>query len=71
MSGQIDLGGRWAINDAWSANFGYRVLGLSGVATTEANFQQANFHDMDGMAFLERSGSLLLHGAYLGATYCW
>jgi len=71
VSGQIDLGGRWAITDAWSANFGYRVLGLSGVATTEANFQQANFHDVDGMAFLERSGSLLLHGAYLGTTYCW
>jgi hypothetical protein len=71
MSGQIDFGGRWAINNAWSVNFGYRVLGLSGVATTEANFQQDNFHDVDGMAFLERSGSLLLHGAYAGATYCW
>jgi hypothetical protein len=71
MSGQIDIGGRWAINQAWSTNFGYRVLGLSGVATTEANFQQSNFQDLDGMAFLERSGSLLLHGAYLGATYCW
>jgi hypothetical protein len=71
MSGQIDIGGRYAWSDCWSANFGYRVLGLSGVATTEGNFQQANFHDVDGMAFLERSGSLLLHGAYVGATYCW
>jgi hypothetical protein len=71
MSGQIDLGGRWAISNAWSVNFGYRVLGLSGVATSDDNFQQANFHDVDGMAFLDRSGSLLLHGAYVGATYCW
>jgi opacity protein-like surface antigen len=71
ISGQFDLGGRWAINDSWSVNFGYRVLGISGVATTEANFQQAQFHDLDGMAFLERSGSLLLHGAFAGATYCW
>ena len=71
MSGQIDLGGRWAINNCWSANFGYRVLGLSGVATADDNFQTANFHDVEGMAFLDRDGSLLLHGAYAGATYCW
>lgn len=71
MSGQIDLGGRWAINQSWSTNFGYRLLGLSGVATAEDNFQTANFHDVDGMAFLDRNGSLLIHGLYAGATYCW
>jgi hypothetical protein len=71
MSGQIDLGGRWAINQSWSTNFGYRLLGLSGVATAQDNFQTANFHDVDGMAFLNRSGSLLIHGMYAGATYCW
>lgn len=71
MSGQIDFGARYAITNNWSANMGYRVLGLSGVATADDNFQQANFHDVDGMAFLNRSGSLLIHGAYLGATYCF
>jgi opacity protein-like surface antigen len=71
MSGQIDLGGRWAITNNWSANFGYRVLALAGVATADDNFQQSQFHDVSGIAFLNRSGSLLIHGAYLGTTYCW
>jgi len=71
MSGQIDLGGRWAITNNWSANFGYRVLALAGVATADDNFQQTQFHDVDGVAFLNRSGSFLIHGAYAGATYCF
>jgi hypothetical protein len=71
MSGQIDLGGRWAITNNWSANFGYRVLALAGVATADDNFQQSQFHDVDGVAFFNRSGSFLIHGAYAGATYCF
>jgi len=71
MSGQIDLGARWAITNNWSANFGYRMLALAGVATADDNFQTSQFHDVSGIAFLNRSGSVLIHGAYLGATYCW
>ena len=71
MSGQIDIGGRWAVTNNWSANFGYRVLALAGVATADDNFQQSQFHDVDGVAFFNRSGSFLIHGAYAGATYCF
>jgi len=70
-SGQIDLGGRWNISNSWTANFGYRVLGLAGVATTDTNIHTANFHDVDGIAFTSRCGSVLLHGFYAGAVYCW
>jgi len=70
-SGQIDLGGRWAINNSWSVNAGYRVLGLAGVATTDVNIHNNNFHDVDGVASASRCGSLLLHGVYAGAVYCW
>src|SRR5262249_6119504 len=70
-SGQIDLGGRWMITDHWTANFGYRVLGLAGVATSDVNIHTQNFHDVDGVAFTSRCGSALLHGVYAGAVYCW
>jgi Putative beta barrel porin-7 (BBP7) len=70
-SGQIDLGGRWMINNCWTANFGYRVLGLAGVATTDTNIHTQNFHDVDGVASTSRCGSVLLHGVYAGAVYCW
>jgi len=71
ISGQFDLGGRWAITNSWSANFGYRVLGLAGVATSDVNVQRSQFHDVDGIATVQRTGSFLLHGLFAGATYCW
>jgi len=71
VSGQFDLGARWAITNNWSANFGYRVLGLAGVATTDVNVQQSQFHDVAGIASVNRNGTFLLHGLFAGATYCW
>jgi len=71
LASQIDFGCRWTICNPLTANFGYRVLGLSGVATTSTNIQQQNFHDVDGIAHVNRCGSFLLHGAFAGLTYCW
>jgi len=71
MAAQFDLGGRWNINNNWSMNFGYRVLGLSGVDIAEDNVQHNQFHNVDGIAFIQRQGSFILHGMFLGATYCW
>jgi hypothetical protein len=71
MSGQIDFGGRWMITNCLTLNFGYRVLGLSGVATTSTNIVQNNFHDVDGIASVNRCGSFLLHGAFGGLVYCF
>jgi hypothetical protein len=70
-AGQFDLGGRWAITNNLSANFGYRVLAMAGVATVDANMTKDNFHDVDGIAFTDRNSSFLLHGAFGGLTYCW
>jgi opacity protein-like surface antigen len=71
VSGQVDLGGRWAVSNSWSVNFGYRVLGLAGVATSDVNFQRSQFHDVDGIATVQRTGSFMIHGLFAGATYCW
>jgi len=70
-AGQFDLGGRWAINNSWSVNFGYRVLGLSGVAISEVNAVRSNFQNTAAIASQQTTGSFILHGGYIGATYCW
>jgi len=71
VSGQFDLGGRWSITNSWSMNFGYRVLGLAGVATTDVNLHSNQFQNVDGIASVNRNGTFLLHGLFAGATYCW
>lgn len=70
-SAQLDLGARWAVTNNWTVNGGYRVLGLAGVATTDVNIHTQNFHDVDGIAFTSRMGNAIIHGAFVGATYCW
>jgi hypothetical protein len=71
VAGQFDLGGRWAATDRWSVNFGYRVLGLAGVAVAETQVHHNQFHNVDGIANIQSTGNFLLHGGYVGATYCW
>lgn len=71
FSAQLDVGGRWAINDQWSFNFGYRALGLAGVALAETNVAGSGFQNLLGIADTQTDGCFILHGGYLGATYCW
>jgi opacity protein-like surface antigen len=71
LAGQFDLGGRWAVTSNWSVNFGYRVLGLTGVAISEDNVAQGNLQNLLGIADTQTQGAFLMHGGYIGATYCW
>ena len=60
-----------AISSHWSLDFGYRVLALSGVAIAEDNVAQSNFQNVDVIASIQTTGSLILHGGYAGFTYAW
>ncbi|MEX2173096.1 MAG: BBP7 family outer membrane beta-barrel protein [Pirellulaceae bacterium] len=71
FAGQMDIGGRYNINHHWSADFGYRLLGLSGVAISEDNVAQGDFQNVLGISDIQTTGSLILHGGYAGLTYCW
>jgi hypothetical protein len=71
LAGQFDLGGRYAINNNWTADFGWRVLALSGVAITEDNVAQGNFQNTLGISSTQTTGSYIIHGGYAGLTYCW
>jgi hypothetical protein len=71
LAGQMDIGGRYTINQNWGVDFGYRVLALSGVAITEDNVAQGNFQNELGISDTQTTGSYILHGGYAGLTYCW
>jgi opacity protein-like surface antigen len=69
--GQFDAGARWALNESWSINAGYRLVALSGVAIAETNVAQGNFQNVLGISDTQSTGSFIMHGVVLGATYCW
>lgn len=66
--GQIELGARYQMGNHWSMYGGYRVVGLSGVATAPSQIS-GNFSDP--VTTVNASDSVLLHGAILGAQYAW
>jgi len=68
--GELDLGVGYRINNCWSVRGGYRLYGVSGVATSVGSIA-------DDLANLPEAGqvvaddSLILHGGYVGAEYNW
>lgn len=68
--GQLDLGGRYQINNCWSINAGYRMVGISGLALTDGQIPN-NFAYIPDAQRVHACDSLILHGGYVGATYCW
>jgi hypothetical protein len=69
LASQIDVGGRYAINQNWSLDFGWRVLALSGVAIAEDNVVQSNLGGARGD--IQTASSVIVHGGYAGLTYAW
>lgn len=70
MIGQLDMGARWNINCRWSAFFGYRILGVTGIATTAAQIP-ADVSNLGAMQQVNGRDSLLLHGGYGGLQFCF
>jgi hypothetical protein len=70
MVGQVDMGARYQISDRWTAQFGYRVVGVSGVALTSTNIA-ADFSDVPTIRDYDTSSTVILHGGYAGATFAW
>lgn len=68
--GELDLGLGYRINNCWSVRGGYRLYGISGVATSVGSIAE-------DLANLPEAGkvcadqSLLLQGGYIGAEYNW
>jgi Putative beta barrel porin-7 (BBP7) len=68
--GQLDMGGRYQMNKCWSINGGYRLVGINGLALTDSQIP-SNFAQLPNVQRVQSGDGLILHGAYIGAMYCW
>jgi hypothetical protein len=66
--GEIGTGLGWRISRGWSANVGYRVIGVSGIATA-VNTLPDNPRHLGNVAEFNNTSSLLLHGVTVGGMY--
>lgn len=64
--GNIGTGIR--ISRGWTANLGYRVVGVNGVATAVGQIPR-DFSNGDDINRINNTNNLLLHGVVLGAAY--
>lgn len=67
---ELDLGVDYRATCHWSFNAGYRAVAMTGVALATHQIPR-NFADIPGAQDIDNDQSLILHGAYLGATYAW
>lgn len=67
---ELDLGFDYQATRHWSVNAGYRAVAMTGVALATHQIPR-NFADIPGAQDIDNDQSLILHGAYVGATYSW
>lgn len=70
MLGQMDLGGSWQISQRWSAQIAYRFVGIGGVALVNDQIPN-DFTNLAQAREINTNGSVILHGAFIGATYAY
>lgn len=68
--GEVNLGLGYRIGNAWTINGGYRVMGVSGIATAFDQMSQ-DFGTSLRPGHIHANDSLILHGAYVGANFNW
>ncbi len=67
---QVDVGMDWQITQSLSAKLGYRVLAATGIGLAD-NQIPPYLNDIPTIQDIDRNGSLILHGAFAGLTYCF
>ncbi len=68
--GELDLGMSYDISCRWSAFLGYRAVAISGIALATDQIP-GNMADLVGVADVDASANLILHGAYGGVVFGW
>lgn len=68
--GELDTGFVYQISSRFRLNFGYRLIAVNGVALAPNQFPY-NFTDARDIERIDSNGSLLLHGGYAGAQFCF
>ncbi len=68
--GELDLGVGFRLTNCWTLTGGYRLLGITGVATSVGSISEDPAHLAQGhLNWLD--DSILLHGGYVGVRYNW
>lgn len=68
--GELDLGVGFRLTNCWTLTGGYRLLGITGVATSVGSISDDPAHLTQGhLNWLD--DSILLHGGYVGVRYNW
>ncbi len=68
--GELDLGLLCQITQRTRFSFGYRAIGIGGVALAPDQIPR-NFADSCEACRIDSNGSLILHGAYAGLDFCF
>jgi hypothetical protein len=68
--GELDLGLGYRISCAWSIRGGYRLLGMSGVATSVDSLP-TDYYSVASSGRVHADDSYILHGGYAGLEYNW
>ena len=68
--GELDFGLGYRINCAWSVRGGYRLMGVTGVATAVDSLP-TNYASLAAAHAIPANSSYLLHGGYVGLEYNW
>ncbi|TWT89380.1 hypothetical protein Pla100_55430 [Neorhodopirellula pilleata] len=65
--GELDLGLGIRVSNAWTVRGGYRIMGVTGIAT--ASDYARDYTSSTAAAAIHADKSLILHGAYVGADF--
>ena len=68
--GELDLGASWQLTQHWRAFGGYRAIALTGVALSDNQIPHF-LAAADELQTINRNGSLIVHGAFMGAEFCY
>ncbi len=68
--GEGNLGLGICICKGWTANIGYRIIGIGGIATAPGQIPR-DFGMLNDARHINRNDSILLHGVTLGGSYNW
>jgi hypothetical protein len=71
MIGDLSIGANLCLGPCWSVNAGYRAVAVNGVALTTSQVPVDFIGALDSIRAVDSSGSLILHGAFLGVDYCY
>ena len=66
--GSLDLGLNYQLNQHWNVVGGYRVVAVSGIALSDNQIPHF-LAAADEFGDVKTNGDLIVHGAFLGATY--